>query len=397
MPKVLRIINRFNIGGPTHNAVLLTRFLEPDFETLLIGGDCEESERNSLFLADEYKVKPLIISKMKRSLGLRNDIAAFREICKIIDTFNPDIVHTHASKAGAIGRFAAFRKKVPVVVHTFHGHVFDSYFGKIKTRVIVKIERWLAKRTNAIIAISEKQKSELVFKYQISNSDKVKMVPLGFDLSKFQQESSNKRKLFRNEFQVKEDEILVSIIGRLVPIKNHMLFIEAIHYVKLNSDKRVRAFIVGDGEMRNELQAFARKLKLCVSEFETITEKSDIVFTSWRKDIDSVLAGSDILALTSLNEGTPVSLIEAQAMGVPIVSTNVGGIENVVIPGKTALLSPKESKIAFFENLISLVEDEQLRKEMSGLGWQFVKERFHYQRLCEDVKALYAELMTQIQ
>ena len=152
--KVLRIINRFNLGGPTYNAAYLTKYLGDEFETLLIGGEKYEEEESSEFILQQLGIKPLIIPEMQRSINRRNDTIAYRKIKKIIKEFEPDIVHTHASKAGTLGRLAAKKMNVPVIVHTFHGHVFHSYFGKTKTTFYKNIERYLARRSNKIIAIN---------------------------------------------------------------------------------------------------------------------------------------------------------------------------------------------------------------------------------------------------
>ena len=171
--KILRIINRFNIGGPTYNATFLTRYMSDDFETLLIGGLPEEGEADSMHILKEYGVTPLLLPEMKREPNLKSDRLALKKIKSIIEEFEPDIVHTHASKAGAIGRKAAFSRNVPVVIHTFHGHVFHSYFGKIKTAVFKNIERYLARKSNGIIAISNLQKKELSQVHKIAPADKI--------------------------------------------------------------------------------------------------------------------------------------------------------------------------------------------------------------------------------
>ena len=155
MPKVLRILNRFNVGGPTYNAAYLTKYLAPDFETILIGGDKEPDEESSSFITDKLGIKPIIIPELTRSINFKNDKIAYQKIVEIIKEFKPDIVHTHASKAGAIGRLAALNQKVPVIVHTFHGHVFHSYFGVLKTAFYKTIERYLAFKSTKIIAISD--------------------------------------------------------------------------------------------------------------------------------------------------------------------------------------------------------------------------------------------------
>src|SRR6185437_10499562 len=161
MPRVLRIINRFNLGGPAYNVAFLTKYLPPEYETLLIGGEKEPDEESSLFIFKEMDLEPLVISEMNRSVNFLQDVKAYYRIKKIIKKFKPDIVHTHAAKAGALGRLAAYNCKVPVIIHTFHGHVFHSYFGKFKTTIYKNIERFLAKKSTAIIAISDRQKHEL--------------------------------------------------------------------------------------------------------------------------------------------------------------------------------------------------------------------------------------------
>lgn len=393
MAKVLRIINRFNLGGPTYNVAYLSKFMSPEFETLLVGGAKDSSEESSDFIVENLGLKPVIVEEMMREINLKNDYAAYKKIKKIIQEFKPDIVHTHASKAGTLGRLAAFSCKVPVIIHTFHGHVFHSYFGKLKTIFYKKIERYLAKRSTAIIAISEKQKQELVEIHKICNAEKVHVIPLGFDLSKFQENQLEKRKIFRSKYNLDEDEIAISIIGRLVPVKNHSLFLEGLKIISEKTSKKIRAFIIGDGESRSEIETKAKELNIPFTNGTKTNEKVLLTFTSWIKEIDVALAGSDIIALTSFNEGTPVSLIEAQASNKPIVSTNVGGIENVVIPNETALLCENNNLSEFSNRLLKLIENPDLRINMEQKGWIHVREKFHYTRLVSDMEKLYLQLL----
>lgn len=394
MPRILRIINRFNLGGPTYNAAYLSRYMPDDFETMLVGGEKDESEDSSEFIVKNLGLNPIIIPEMKREIDLRNDFEAYRKMQQIIKDFKPDIVHTHASKAGTIGRLAASNMKVPVIIHTFHGHVFHSYFGKMKTVMYKNIERNLARKSSCIIAISEKQKAELCLVHRICKPEKIKVVPLGFDLSRFTEQMDEKRMAFRSRYQLDEDEIAIGIIGRLVPVKNHRLFLEAAKIVLENTTKKLRFFIIGDGEDRLRIEANARELGIPFMDAMTQTGKSPLTFTSWIKDIDVANAGLDIVTLTSLNEGTPVSLIEAQAANKPIVSTNVGGIENVVIEGITALLSNSKSDAEKFASLIlELTENDEKRNTLGRVGWEHVKNRFHYTRLIRDISELYYEML----
>lgn len=393
MPKVLRIINRFNLGGPTYNVAYLTKYLAPEFEMLLVGGMKDETEASSDYILKKLGIDPVIIPSMRRSINPFNDYEAYSELKKIIREFKPDIVHTHAAKAGTLGRLAAFSCNVPIVVHTFHGHVFHSYFGSFSTAAFKTIERQLAKRTSAIVAISDKQKDELANIHHIAPAEKIKVISLGFDLDRFRDNMEQKRISFRKQFDLDEDEIAIGIIGRLVPVKNHALFLKSIQYVLKNTKKKVRAFIIGDGEERGNIIETAKELRLNYCEGSENTPKVALTFTSWIRDADWALAGLDILCLTSFNEGTPVSLIEAQAAGKPIVSTNVGGIENIVLKDKTALLSELNDNRSFSENLLKLVESADLRQQFGSKGWAFVKEKFHYNRLISEMKALYHTLL----
>ncbi|MBR5982283.1 MAG: glycosyltransferase [Bacteroidales bacterium] len=393
MPKVLRIINRFNLGGPTYNVSYLTKYMAPDYETLLVGGMNDKSEACSDYIVQKLGIHAIKISEMMRSINGYNDVVAYEKIKSIIKRYKPDIVHTHASKAGVLGRQAAISCGVPVIVHTFHGHIFNSYFNKYVTATFKRIEQYYAKRTSAIVAISDIQKYELSEVYKIAPAEKFRVIPLGFDLNRFQENKAMKRDAFRKQYDIADDEIAVSIVGRLVPVKNHRMFIDSIKNVKSKTNRKVRGVIVGDGDLRDGLLEYANLHGLTCSTPEHKVPNSDLIFTSWIKDADYVFAGSEISALTSLNEGTPVSIIESQAANVPVVSTIVGGIRDVVIEGKTALLSPTQNVDAFSENLLMLVENDEMRKQMSEDGWIFVRDKFHYTRLVNDMKNLYDELL----
>ena len=420
MPKILRILNRFNLGGPMHNAAYLSKYLPEEYTTILVGGEKDESESDSEFLLQQMNIPYTLLPSMKRSIGIFGDIAAWRAIVKIIRQEKPDIVHTHAAKAGALGRLAAWYCGVPIIVHTFHGHVFHSYFGKTKTKIFILIERFLARLSTAIVAISETQKHDLGTVYKICKPEKIHVIPLGFDLRKFTENQDEKRANFRQQYQLSasflrrqerqsprrsqspdkqkcfseeipafagmtgflEDIIAIGIIGRLAPIKNHKLFIDAIHNCAQKTSQPIRAFIIGDGEERQNLENHCKSLGI---------SEQLITFTSWIHDIDRAVSGLDIICLTSFNEGTPVSLIEAQAAGKPIVSTNVGGIQDIVVENKTALLSSLDTE-EFSEKLLSLINNENLRKTMAQESQNHSIQQFSYQRLCNDMDRLYKKL-----
>lgn len=394
VPRVLILINRLNLGGPAFHVATLTKYLSPEFEMLLVAGTKDDSEESSDYIVKNMGLNFVSLPEMHRSLNPFKDYRSYRTLRKMIRDFKPDIVHTHAAKAGALGRLAALHEKVPVIIHTFHGHVFHSYFSPLKTKVFLQIERYLAKKTSGIIAISERQKKDLSLKYRVCNASKVHMIPLGFDLRNFRENIDEKRASFRKKYLLDDDEIAIGIIGRLVPVKNHPLFLASAASILKQTKKKVRFFVIGDGESKELLFREAESLDLNYTYFKSKPVKADLTFCSWIKDVDVAISGLDIVALSSHNEGTPVSLIEAQAGDKPVISTNVGGIENVVIKNETALLVDSNDYTDYAQQLLRLIEDDELRNRLGKNGWEFVREKFHFTRMIKEVAMLYKQLLT---
>ncbi len=385
--RILRILNRFNLGGPTYNASLLTRYLSDDYETLLIGGPNEKNEHDSLHIPHSLGIEPVIIESMTRSLNVLRDRKAYQEIKRIISDFQPDIVHTHASKAGALGRRAAHQLKVPLIVHTYHGHVFDAYFNGMVSSFYKGIERRLARKTHAIIALSERQRDDLVRRHRICSAEQVHIIPNGFDLSRFAVDMASKRQQFRAKHQLSEHHFAIGIIGRMVPVKNHNLFADMLALILQQGQRPMKAFVVGDGETRPELEQRLQQHKISYS--DGADPEATVQFLSWQTHVDEIIAGLDLVALTSLNEGTPVCLIEAQAANCPVVSTDVGGIRDIVMEGKTALLAPSGDAQGLASHALQLMHDDQLHQAMSVEGRDFVMERFHFMRMVQDMNEMY--------
>ena len=383
--RVLRIINRFNIGGPTFNATFLTRFMGDEYETMLVGGLPEEDESDSLHIPESYGVQPVLLKELVRAPSVSSDRKAYKRLKEIIREFQPHIVHTHASKAGALGRKAADACQVPVIVHTFHGHIFHSYFGKVKTRLFKEIERSLAKKSQAIVAISERQKKELCEEHKVCKAKKTHVVPLGFDLQPFHDKRVAKRESKREELGLGPDTIAIAIIGRFAPIKNHDLFFDAMENVLRATDKPVQLFVVGDGAERENIEERATKLN---AQYPGVVK-----LTSWITDIAAFNAAIDLICLTSNNEGTPVSLIEAQAACIPVISTDVGGVRDIVQDGDTGFVVPVNDVEVLSEKVLELVENEKKRHKMSQNGWTFVKDKFHYSTLARNMDDLYKKLL----
>ncbi|MBS1588543.1 MAG: glycosyltransferase [Bacteroidetes bacterium] len=393
MPRVLRIHNRLIIGGPAINVTYLTRYMAPEFETMLVIGGKDEHEQDAIHLTRDLGIEPIVVNEMRRNIHPRQDGIAYQKIKEIIQKFKPDVVHTHAAKSGVIGRLAADACKVPVIVHTFHGHVFHSYFSPWQTKMFIHIERYLARKSSGIVAISQSQKEELANVYKICPEEKLEVIPLGLDLDKFHQRQDEKRAMFRNRYQIEEDEIAIGIIGRIVPVKNHELFVAAAKKVLDASSKRLRFVIVGDGDMRPSMEASFQAAGIDYTYYPEQKRKATAFCTSWLTQIDEVLAGLDIVALTSHNEGTPVSLIEAQASSRPVVSTHVGGVADMVMDGKCGFVTPPANAELFAEALLKLVQDEKLRSDFGAFGKDFVQSKFSYQRLVRDMSAYYHRLI----
>ncbi len=393
MPRVLRILNRLIIGGPALNATYLTKYMEPEYETMLVIGGKDDHEQDATHLSDRLGIVPVVVPEMLRAISPAQDRAAYKKIKTLIKDFKPDIVHTHAAKSGAIGRLAASACKVPVVVHTFHGHVFHSYFSKWKTNAFINAERYLAKKSTGIIAISDIQKGELADTYKICAAGKIKVIPLGLDLDKFAENQEEKRKIFRAKYSISADEVVIGIIGRIVPVKNHSLFVAAAALLLKQTNTKVKFIIIGDGDMRPLMENEFKAAGVDYAYYPRDQRPAQAVCISWQTEMDIVLAGLDIVALTSHNEGTPVSLIEAQAAARPLVSTRVGGVADVVPDGESGFITPPGEAAPFAAALRILTDDTNLRHQFGQRGQAYVKQLFSYQRLVGDMKAYYHQLL----
>lgn len=379
--KILRIVNRFNLGGPTYNAGYLTKYLG---ETRLIGGSPLSEEAHSGFILDKIGVTYEELPEMSRAVNPLQDLRAFLKIRRIIREFRPDIVHTHAAKAGLLGRLAARMEGVPVIVHTYHGHVFSGYFGAFKSGLIKSVERWLAHRSDAIVTISQEQFRDIVEVHRICAHNRAHIIPLGFDLSRFATDQETKRKKFRQQFDIPSDALTVGIVGRFAPVKNHGLFFESIRLL-MSEGIAFKAVVIGDG---HDADHWKQWVKTHLGE-----RASDVIFTSWIQDMDEAMAGLDCVVLTSLNEGTPVSLIEAQAASRPVVTTPVGGVRDCMVDGMSGVVSSSMEAVDVAAALRPLLLDAEMRQRMGEAGRQFVMERFSHERLVRDMQVLYDALL----
>lgn len=379
--RVVRIQSRICVGGPALHSILLSEGLSyrsgSKYDTTLVSGALEPDEASMEGFAKERGVKIRFIPEMGRAVSPRRDALAVARIVRILRSVQPDIVHTHTAKAGAIGRVAARIARVPIVVHTFHGHVFDGYFSPTKTRVFLEVERRLAAMTDQILAISRSQREDLVERYRIAPAGKVGVIPLGLDLSRFRAVSPRGERIgtLRSQLGLSATAPLAVSVGRLVPIKRLDLMIDA---WRLITEERPDAHLVmvGDGECRKELEARAQGC-------------GQIHFVGLRRDLPDVYSDADLLLLSSDNEGTPVAVIEALASGLPVVVTDVGGVRDILRDGMGEVV--RAGDISAFAGAIRM-QFAKL-KPLSDAGRDDVLARFSHHRLLSDIESLYDHLV----
>jgi glycosyltransferase involved in cell wall biosynthesis len=381
--KITRIVARLNIGGPAVHIVNLVTGLNPDrFENRLIVGCPGPDEGDMAYLARQKGIQPLIIPELGREFSPSRDLRTIFKLVRTLRRQQPHIVETHTAKAGALGRLAARLAGVPIVIHVFHGHVFHSYFGPTKTKLFINVERALARLTDRIITISSAQQRDIVDVYRIAPPTRVVIVPLGLDLKPFQAARQTARGQFRASLGLRDDVPLVGFVGRLTGVKNPSLFVEAAARVA-GQLPQTRFVFVGDGELRPALEQQVAGLGLT----------QQFVFAGWQMDMPAVYADLDLLALTSLNEGTPVTVIEALAAGAPIVATEVGGLSDLVINQETGILVPSGDVEAVAQGIIHLLRDPVKAQTLALAGQQHVLERFDLNRLANDMESLYVALL----
>jgi glycosyltransferase involved in cell wall biosynthesis len=377
---IIRAITRLNIGGPAIHAILLTRGLQSErFRSLLVCGQEGPNEGNLLDLADRHGISPLMVEELGREVSLRNDFVAVRRLYELMRRERPQIVHTHMAKAGTAGRLAARLAGVPIVLHTYHGHVFHSYFSAKTTAAFLWIERVLARLSDRLIAVGDKQRSELIG-YRLAPPRKIVSVPLGLEIESMLR-AEDDRGRFRSQLGLDPLDKLVGIVARLVPIKAHEVFLEAAVEIRRRTPG-TKFLIVGDGERRAELEARAQALNL--------TE--NVIFLGWRRDMRSIYSDLDVVVLTSLNEGSPVAIIEAMAAGRPVVSTDVGGVAEVVSNGRSGVLVPPRDPAAVAEAVTALLHDPDTAEQYGRRARADVYPKYSAGRLTADLQRLYLEL-----
>jgi glycosyltransferase involved in cell wall biosynthesis len=388
--KLLVILNRLVIGGQALDTIPLLYRLQHDFDILILYGCKEKDEAEAIYLLETYNnipSKPIV--QFRRRFNPFRDIPAFFAILRVMHTFRPHIVHTHGAKSGLLGRTASYFSKVPCVVHTFHGHHFHSYFNSFMSQSLIISERLLAKVTTKIIAISASQKQELAFDYRIALPGKIEVIPLGIDEKMFNDEFGNNRSSFREKYCVSQNTIAIGIIGRIVPIKNYDLFVKVAAGIIGKTKQEVKFFVIGDGTEKVYVQNELTRLGTPWCSNDNFVSDAPVIFTSWLPEIAKALYGLDIIILTSHNEGTPMSLIEAQFCGKPVVSTNVGGVRDTFVDNETGFLVAPGNELIFTDKLAQLINNESLRTEMGKKAVAFARENFSKITEANSLRLLY--------
>ena len=386
--RVVRVIARLNVGGPAIQAITLTNRLTPlGYRTVLVRGREGPDEGDMDYLAERLGVAPILAPSLARNPGWR-DFPALVSLIRLIAHERPDIVHTNAAKAGTLGRLAALIAGLgpgprPTLIHTFHGHSLTGYFSPRTAAVYRRIERWLARHTDVLIAVSDEVRDELV-RLRVADSARFAVVPLGFDLTPFEvgaRERARRRDGLRRELGIPRDEQLVTLIARLVPIKR------VDRFLRVASDlagrrRQIHFLVVGDGELRDQLRASPEATEL----------DGRMTWAGFRRDIPDVCFASDAVVLTSDNEGTPVSLIEAQAAGTPVVGTRVGGVASVVRSGGAGLVVDRFDERGMADAISRVLDDGTAATRASAAGSGVARD-FSLDALVERVDGLYRGLL----
>jgi glycosyltransferase involved in cell wall biosynthesis len=382
--RVLRVIARLNMGGPAIHVASLAAGLESrGYHTTLVAGSLARGEDSMAFLADRLGVSVVSVPEIQREVSLMHDARSITRVAALIRETRPHILHTHTAKAGAIGRLAALSAgpaRPPVVVHTFHGHVLKGYFDTPRTALFGQIERALARTTDALVAVSPEVRDELVA-LGVAPRQKFAVVRLGIPLAERLGDATSDAD-YRRLYGIGNDAFVVGWVGRMTAVKDTGATLEIVRALR---DRGVDAVLcmVGDGPDRDQLEQLAHELGIARSCF----------FVGYQEDVAGYYALFDAFLLPSVNEGTPVSAIEALAAGTPVVATRVGGVPDVVRDGLDGFLVSPGDVDGAAARLASLAADPELRRRLGDAGRARMLDRYSVDRLVDDIDRLYRSLL----
>lgn len=383
--KVLRVIARLNVGGPAlHVAYLTAGLADRGYETTLVAGTLARGEESMAAVSEARGVRIETLSALHREIGLLHDAQAILRLARLIRQERPTILHTHTAKAGAVGRIAALlagSARPPIIVHTFHGHVLRGYFNPLTTFAFRLLERWLARLTTALVAVSPEVRDDLV-RLHVAPASKFTVIRLGIELDERTDAADDVRAETRRQLGIGRDAFIVGWVGRMTAVKRTDDVMRALHGLV---DRGVDAYLclVGDGPDRDHLERYAHELgvvKRCL-------------FVGYQEDVARFYSAIDALLLPSVSEGTPVSVIEALAAQRPAVATRVGGIPDVIRDGVDGFLVEVGDAEALSDRLAELAGDPERRARMGADGRERVLGRYAVERLVDDIDRLYRSLL----
>lgn len=375
--------SRFNVGGVSSLNLSIVPFLEKKgFEVFMIGGELDQGEIEVDYGEYGRDQRPIIIKGMSRDIRLWNDFISIIKVFRALKAIRPEIVHTHTSKAGVVGRVAALLAGTKVNIYSFHGHRFIGYFSKWKSKLFVLIERILARWTDRIIVPTTNLRDELVLDYEIAAQEKFRIIPYGLDVGRFAK-SEQSRGALRHDLGVPSDTLLIGSVGRLVGVKNYILFLNAIADLKEHVGvdfAKVRFVIAGDGIQRLELESLSKQLGI----------SNDVIFLGALKDLAPLYAALDVFIITSITEGVPITLLEAMAAGKAIISTGVGGIPEIAKDSGVLLIQSNDRK-ALVGTMKSLIRDKLRREECGRRSLEKARRDFGIEHIANNYADLYLD------
>ena len=380
--KVLHIITRLDKGGSAENTFLTVKGLDKErFEVSLMCGPADDPRQERRTQVEECGIPFIFLPQLVRNIHLVRDPVALFKIYRFLKKEKFDMVHTHTSKAGLLGRFAAKLAKTPLIIHTPHGHVFYGYFGPLKTRLFILLERLAGRITDRIIALTQNEKEDYTAQ-RIAGKDRCVVIPSGIELAQFRELSQDEKAELKKEIGIPENFAVVGTAGRLVPVKDPGSLIEASRHIIARFPETCFLF-AGDGPLKKYLQKKAVSMGI----------EENIFFLGWRDDVARILSLLDIFCLPSLNEGMGRVLAEAMALGKPIVASRAGGIPDLITHGRNGFLVPPQNPEELAGHIQRLLEDKGLREKMGREGQDTVSELTH-ETMVQKIENMYQELMT---
>jgi len=388
MTKIVHIITRLDMGGSAQNTLLTCRELSGKYDTVLVHGlsiesrmtDQEkESVDKGLREAVEKGVKVIAMPSLMRRISPFQDLKALFHLWRLLITERPDMVHTHTSKAGILGRIAAKFAGVPVIIHTPHGHVFYGHFGPLVSKCFLLTERVMACITDRLVALTETEKNDYVA-LSILNPEKIAMIHSGVDIDRYASAHVNVEEK-RREMGLNKKTVVVGTVGWLLPIKGPVHLLRAMPYVWERYPEACLMF-VGKGELEKELK----------EEVHRMGALGKVEFLGWRDDIPEIMQVFDVFVLPSRNEGMGRVLVEAMAAGKPVVASRVGGILDLVKEGQNGFFAAPGDEKGLAIAIKKLLDNKKMRDEMGKKGREMARE-FSVERMVEKIDLLYASLL----